>query len=77
MINDNEPRIFANHWEAERAHAEMELRAFERERAIEDIVRLIRRFEITPQDIVDAMGGAWRPPSETTISLYEPYFGAR
>lgn len=69
MTHDNEPRIFASHWEAERAHAEMELRALEREHAIEDVVRLIRRFEISPQDIADALGKAWKLPPEQPDTL--------
>lgn len=77
MTQNSKPRIFASHWEAERAHAEMELRALERERAIEDIVRLIRRFEISPQDIADALGETWKLPNQSVISLYEPYFSAR
>ena len=77
MDDDYTLMIFENHWKAERAQAEMELRAIERERAIEDIVRLIRTFEISPRDIAEAAGEGWLVPTGAKIELYQPYFGSR
>lgn len=76
MIEIDDFRISQNRWKAEFAQAEMELRAIEREKAIEDIVRLIRRFEILPKDISEAVGGPWKASTATAIKSNEPYFGA-
>lgn len=69
--------IFATPWEAERAQAEEELYQLERERALEDIARLIRRFDLTVDDVKDCMGSVWGKANVQEIKPFEPYFGGR
>lgn len=69
--------IFATPWEAERAQAAEELYQLERERALEDIGRLIRRFELTFDDVNGCIGNFWSKASAPAIKPFEPYFGGR
>ena len=66
--------IFTNAWAAELTHAEMELHQIERERALEDVMRLIKRFELTVGDITDGMGPEWSRSMLEPIKPFEPYF---
>lgn len=69
--------ILASHWEAERAQAEEELLQLERERALEDIARLVRRFDLTLSEVRSIVGGAWAEAEPPVIRPFEPYFGGR
>ena len=77
MENSNIHGIFKNAWEAELNQAEEELRQMERERAIEDIARLINRFNITAGDIENFIGPEWSKSAINKMTPFEPYFGHR
>jgi len=74
--NNNQPILFTT-WDAERAQAELELHEIEKERALEDVVRLIKRFELRAGEIMAVMGPAWAKPACQEITAFEPYFGGR
>ncbi len=77
MNTHTQSGIFATKWDAERNQAEAELCQLERERALEDIVRLIRRFELTFDEIQASVGPLWGKRSTPEITPFEPYFGGR
>lgn len=77
MMEEKYPVIFENHWASEIQQAEMELFQIERERAICDIVSLIRRFDISSKDISEVIGEDWGRQGEASIKIYDPYFGPR
>lgn len=72
----NEPILFTT-WDSECAHAEFELREIEKERALEDVVRLIKRFDLLSAELAAYMGPAWLRPAHQEIKAFEPYFGSR
>lgn len=68
---------FTTPWEAERAQAAEELYQLERERALEDIARLIRRFDLTIEDVSACIGSFWSKANDPKVKLFEPYFSGR
>lgn len=77
MTIKSQTGIFATKWDAERAQAQEEIYQFERERALEDIARLVKRFALTPSDIRSAIGSDWERSAAAQIKPFEPYFGGR
>lgn len=69
--------IFATKWEAERAYAAEEIYQLDRERALEDIARLIHRFDLTMDEVSKAVGSSWSASRVSEITPFEPYFGSR
>ena len=69
--------IFTNKCEAERTQAEAELYQLDRERALEDIARLVRRFDLTVDDVCRCIGKRRGKTDTPAIKPFEPYFGGR